>query len=62
MLINRRIRWGRYLLDWDVPEDEGRDKSGSWGMAENKLDTGSSITQLEARATVKKRHFCAIFR
>lgn len=41
----------QYLLDWDVPEDEGRDKSGSWGMAENKLDTASSIAQLEARAT-----------
>ena len=25
-----------YLLDWEHPEDQGENPSGSWGMAENK--------------------------
>ena len=35
-----------YLLDWDVPVDKGRDKSGSWGVAHDKL---SGLSKLEAR-------------
>lgn len=38
-----------YLLDWDVPEDKGRDKSGPWGMAQNKLDASEKLSKLEAR-------------
>ena len=35
-----------YLLDWDVPEDRGRDRSGSWGVAQNRTET---LSKLEAR-------------
>ena len=41
----------QYLLDWDSPEDKGRDKSGSWGMAANKL---SSLEQLQADEAAAK--------
>lgn len=39
-----------YLLDWDVPDDKGRDKSGSWGVAKDRLNASESLSKLEARS------------